>query len=104
MSVRREDVLAVASLARLSMDAAEADRMTAQLNRILAHMDVLADIDLDGVPPFVLAVDGAAPLREDVPGADPLERHPADVAAAWRDGFFVVPRLAAQRGGAEDPG
>lgn len=104
MPVRREDVLAVARLARLSMDAAEADRMAGQLNGILAHMDALRDIDLDGVPPFVLDVEGGAPLRDDVPDADPLLRRPADVAAAWRDGFFVVPRLAAQGGGTEDSG
>ncbi|HSJ05470.1 MAG TPA: Asp-tRNA(Asn)/Glu-tRNA(Gln) amidotransferase subunit GatC [Longimicrobiales bacterium] len=104
MPVRREDVLAVARLARLSMDAAEADRMAGQLNGILAHMDALREIDVDGVPPFLLAAHGVARLRDDVTGADPLLREPADVAAAWRDGFFVVPRLEAQGGGAEDSG
>jgi Asp-tRNA(Asn)/Glu-tRNA(Gln) amidotransferase C subunit len=34
-------------------------------------------------------------VREDVVGADALSRAVEEVAPDWRDGFFVVPRLAA---------
>lgn len=38
---------------------------------------------------------GSAPLRSDVTAPDRLERSPAQLAPAWQDGFFTVPRLAA---------
>jgi hypothetical protein len=34
--------------------------------------------------------------------ADPLLAPPAAAAPAWHAGFFTVPRLAAQHGGAAD--
>jgi aspartyl/glutamyl-tRNA(Asn/Gln) amidotransferase C subunit len=98
MAVTRDDVLHIARLARIALEPAELDRMTRQLNGILTHVDELGSLDLEGVPPFNVAVEGAAALRADVPGADPLGQEPGGFAVAWRDGFFTLPRLAAQRG------
>jgi aspartyl-tRNA(Asn)/glutamyl-tRNA(Gln) amidotransferase subunit C len=95
MSVSRDDVLAVAKLARLRLSAQEIERLTEQLNSILDHMDELRGVPLAGVPAMGGAAEGAAPLRDDVPAADPLAQPPAAFAAAWQDGFFTVPRLAA---------
>ena len=41
MAVTREDVLHIAELARLGVDAARADELTKELSAILAHMEVL---------------------------------------------------------------
>lgn len=98
MAVTRDDVLHVARLARVALEPAEVDRMTEQLNGILAHVDELRSLDLDGVAPFNVAAEGAVSLRPDEPGADPLLQEPGSFAVAWRDGFFTLPRLAAQRG------
>jgi aspartyl-tRNA(Asn)/glutamyl-tRNA(Gln) amidotransferase subunit C len=98
--VTRDEVEAMARLARLRLDADEADRLAAQLSDILSHMDALRSAALDGVPPFSIAASDVAPPRGDVPGADPLLLPPATLAPVWRDGFFTVPRLAAQRGSA----
>lgn len=98
MAVTRADVLHIARLARIALEPAELDRMTTQLNAILTHVDALRSLDLEGVPPFNVAVEGAPAPRADVPGADPLAQEPGGFAAAWRDGFFTLPRLAAHRG------
>lgn len=99
MSVSREDVQHVARLARLPLSEDELDRFTSQLNSILMHvveLQELGDIDADAL---ASTVEWPAPLRDDVPGADPLRAPPAAFAPGWRDGFFTVPRLAAMDGG-----
>ncbi|MEX1184211.1 MAG: Asp-tRNA(Asn)/Glu-tRNA(Gln) amidotransferase subunit GatC [Gemmatimonadota bacterium] len=101
MKVSREDVQRVAALARLRLDRDELGRFAEQLSGILGHMDELRMLDLADVPPFDNATEAAAPLRADIPGADPLHRPIASYAPSFRDGFFVVPRLAAQLDDAE---
>jgi aspartyl-tRNA(Asn)/glutamyl-tRNA(Gln) amidotransferase subunit C len=93
VAVSRDQVLAIAALARLRLDADEADTFARQLSDILQHVDSLgqaetADAGDDATAAHVL-------LRTDVPSADPLHRAPHLFAPAWADGFFTVPRLAA---------
>jgi aspartyl-tRNA(Asn)/glutamyl-tRNA(Gln) amidotransferase subunit C len=95
MSITRDEVIAVASLARLRLSEAELDRFAVELNDILAHMAVLADVDAEGGDEGSVVVDWDAPVREDESGADPLARPLAELAPGWTDGFFTVPRLAA---------
>jgi aspartyl-tRNA(Asn)/glutamyl-tRNA(Gln) amidotransferase subunit C len=99
VSITTEDVAHIAKLARLALDRTELERMATQLNGILAHMEELRGVDIAGVEPFALAAENAAPPRVDVPGADSLRIPPAALAIAWRDGFFTLPRLDAQRAG-----
>jgi aspartyl-tRNA(Asn)/glutamyl-tRNA(Gln) amidotransferase subunit C len=98
VSVTRTEVEAMAALARLRLEAGEAERLAAQLSSILGHMDELMEADIAGMPPFAIAADDVAPPREDVPQTDPLQAPLHQLAPAWRDGFFTVPRLAAHRG------
>lgn len=97
MPVSRRDVAQIAALARLSLEPAELTRMTLQLNSILEHIEELRAVDVTGVAPFALAAEQVAPPRPDEPGADTLAVPPAELAVAWRAGFFTVPRLEAQR-------
>lgn len=93
MSVSREDVDRIASLARLRLRPEESHRMVGELNSILTHVDALSSADVEGVEPYTVGPD-AAPLRE--PSAvppDALLRGPADFAPDWRQGLFAVPRL-----------
>ena len=97
MSVQRNDVRRIAELARLSLGDDELDRFTAQLNGILGHMDQLAELDAEAAQAEAEAgPEAGTPLRSEDVRPDALHLAPADIATAWRDGFFVVPRLAAQ--------
>lgn len=99
MTVTPEEVRLAAALARLRLDDAEVAAMAGELASILEHVRALARADgTDAVPGAV--EDRAAPLRPDVYGADLLHRSPDMVAPAWKDGFFVVPRLPALDGDA----
>ena len=99
MAVTREDVLHIAELARLGVDGARADELTNELSAILAHMEVLSQVDTSSVPTTAGAGAGGTPLRPDV-GVPPLMKGTLEsFAPSMRDGFFIVPRLATH----EDP-
>lgn len=108
MAVTRDDVLHIAELARLGIDAARADELTKELSAILAHMEVLSQVDTASVPTAgvidritgLSGGGGGTPLRPDV-GLPPLMKGTLEsFAPSMRDGFFIVPRLATH----EDPG
>ena len=97
MSVTRDEVRAVAALARLHLTEEEASLFAAQLADILAHVEELdAAGSTDAVEPPGLA---RAPLRIDEPPADELAQPPSAIAPEWREGFFTVPRLDAMSPG-----
>jgi aspartyl-tRNA(Asn)/glutamyl-tRNA(Gln) amidotransferase subunit C len=95
MTIARQDVERIAQLARLALSEAEIDRMASDLGSILEHMDELVEVDTTGVPPLGGIGDAPAPMRADEPGADPLHLAPEELAPAWEERFFLVPRLAA---------
>lgn len=102
MSVTRAEVEKVAALARLHLDAEEAERLTADLNRILDRVAELRQVDVSGVDGIGVAAPGPAPLREDVELPALAIESVAAAAPDWRDGFFVLPRLAALDQSTED--
>jgi len=99
--VTREDVLHIAELARLGIDAARADELTKELSAILSHMEVLSQVDTATVPVTAGVGTGGTPLRPDV-GVPPLMSGTiASFAPKMRDGFFIVPRLATHEDSSE---
>ncbi len=91
MSVSADDLRRVATLARVGVSESLIPEMLHDLNRILAHMDVLQQVDVNrGAGP------SAAPpmrLRDDVNTPVALATERRAFAPAYRDGFFLVPRL-----------
>jgi aspartyl-tRNA(Asn)/glutamyl-tRNA(Gln) amidotransferase subunit C len=101
MAVTREDVLHIAELARLGIDGPRADSLTQELSAILAHMEVLSQVDTTAVSATTGIGDGGTPLRPDVSVPPLMERNLESFAPAMRDGFFIVPRLATHEDSAE---
>ncbi len=99
MAVSREDVLHIADLARLGVDAARADALTKELSAILEHMEVLSQVDTTQVALTAGVGSGGTPLRSDEREAPLMEGTLESFAPSMRDGFFIVPRLATH----EDP-
>lgn len=91
--ISREDVEHVARLARLALTPDELERMRAQLNAILVHIDALKAVNTDGVEPTSHAVPVVNVMREDEPRPPfPLEemlKNAPDRAGQ----FFRVPRI-----------
>lgn len=94
MSVSDDDVRHVATLARLGLDPGRIPSIAAELNGILAHMDVLSRVNTSAVGPVTGVGAAGTPLRVDGGNQIPLVRPREAFAPAMQDGFFLVPRLA----------
>jgi aspartyl-tRNA(Asn)/glutamyl-tRNA(Gln) amidotransferase subunit C len=89
----REEVLHVARLARLHLTEEELERMRIQLDAILAYVDKLRELDVEGVEPTSHAVPLVDVMRDDAL-APCLPQEAALANAPDRDGeFFRVPRI-----------
>lgn len=87
--IDRDQVLHVASLARLHLSEAELDKMAYELSGILDHVDRIGELDLDDVPPTSHVVDLENVLRPDEPRPSwprevMLERAPDSLQAAFK--------------------
>ena len=79
-------------LAMLHFDEAEKSRMKADLEKMIAFVDKLRELDTTGVAPLQ-HMSGATALREDEPGGM-LSREAALQHAAGSDGtYFLVPKM-----------
>ena len=94
MSVSEDDVRHVAMLARLGLDAERIPTIAAELNSILAHMDVLSRVHTTSGGGVTGIGAAGTPLRVDGGNQVPLVRPREAFAPATREGFFLVPRLA----------
>jgi aspartyl-tRNA(Asn)/glutamyl-tRNA(Gln) amidotransferase subunit C len=94
----------IARLARLDLDPDEMETMARDLASILDHIRDLERVDTEGLPAMRGVSEHTAPMRQDRPKADPLHLSLAEIAPAFAEGFFVVPRLAALDADAMDGG
>lgn len=90
MSVDREEVLRIASLARLRLAEDALDRMTHDLNSILAHVDQLMELEEEAPGAGDGRVEGASTRRDESTG-EGRDLDPSRAAPDWREGFFLVP-------------
>jgi aspartyl-tRNA(Asn)/glutamyl-tRNA(Gln) amidotransferase subunit C len=94
--IDREQVLHVAKLARLRLSEAEVEQMTGELSGILEHVDRIAALDLNDVPPTSHVVELENVLRPD----EPRPSWPRDVVLEQApdpvDGAFRVPSPQAE--------
>ena len=88
-TLSRSDVEHVAYLARLGLSEDELGRLEGQLNHIVDHYQILAQLNTDDIPPTAQTIELENILRDDVAReALPVE----DVLgnAAETDGEFIV--------------
>jgi aspartyl-tRNA(Asn)/glutamyl-tRNA(Gln) amidotransferase subunit C len=93
MSVSRDDVLRIAQLAELEVEEDGLPALVDQMSRILDYIAQLsAATGSNGLRPFVPGPD-AIRFRPDEVKPWPLAFGPEKFAPAFKDGFFVVPKL-----------
>ena len=98
MAVSRNDLVRLARLARLRPDTEALEALAAELAGILEHvrtMEEVADQEEDREKPPSGAALEPLDLSRTPPEPDPLRRPLPEIAPAWEEGFFVVPRLRA---------
>lgn len=94
MSIDEKTVRKVAKLSRLALPEARVAPMVAELNGILAWIEQLQEVDVEGVEPMTSAVEGARLVMRDdvVTDGDNPQRVLAN-APKSEDGFYVVPKV-----------
>ena len=93
MSVSRDEVLRIAQLAELDVDEDALPELVDNMSRIIDYVAQLSAVPANGsVKPFVPGPD-AIRFRADDVNPWPLAFGPAAFAPAFKEGFFVVPKL-----------
>lgn len=93
MNITKDQVLHVARLARLDLDADSVDTFVEQLGQILDYVEALNRVDTEGVRPTSHAIDLTNAVRKDE------ERPQLDVDSALSnaperdDETFIVPKV-----------
>jgi aspartyl-tRNA(Asn)/glutamyl-tRNA(Gln) amidotransferase subunit C len=90
MNIDRDEARRVAELAHLEFDDAGLDRMASEMTTILTYIDQLREADVEQLAERDVTV---TPLRDDEPRPSLDRDGVARNAPAWRDGFFVVPKV-----------
>ena len=93
MSVDAETVRRVAHLARIAVVEEEIEHLQGELNAILAFVEQLAEVDVEGVEPMTSVTPMAMKMRKDeVTGGGIVDAIMAN-APAREDHFFLVPKV-----------
>ena len=92
MSVSKADVEKVARLSRIAVEPERIDELSKELNGILDWIDLLNEVDIEGVEPMTSVVATDLPMREDVVTDGGKVDEVLANAPKSTAGFFVVPR------------
>lgn len=93
MSVTREQVLKIAELAELEVDEEALPELAEQMSRILDYVAQLSGVVAsDSTRPFIPGPD-ALRFRPDEVKPIPLAVEVSALAPAFKEGFFLVPKL-----------
>ncbi len=93
MSISKEDVQGIATLARLRIDDSEFDGYAANLSRILDLVEEMNGVDTDAVEPMAHPQDVALRLRADDVTETDRRQDFLDIAPASEQGLYLVPRV-----------
>lgn len=93
MSVSEKEVRHVAKLARLALSDAEIDKMVPELNNILGWVELLGEVNTDGIEPLTAVIDLKLRLRDDVVTDGDVRDKVLANAPDAQHGFFAVPKV-----------
>ncbi|KRC82532.1 MULTISPECIES: Asp-tRNA(Asn)/Glu-tRNA(Gln) amidotransferase subunit GatC [unclassified Sphingomonas] len=93
MSVDTATVKKVASLARIAISDADAERLAPELNNILGWIEQLGEVDTSSVEPMTAVIPNTLRLREDVVTEGQQRDAVLQNAPQGEHGFFTVPKV-----------
>ena len=93
MAFSPDDVTRLARLARIDVDADDAQEVCAKLDAIFTLIDALQAIDTTGIVPMAHAQDVMLPLRDDRVTARDCRALYQQQAPAVADGLYLVPKV-----------
>jgi aspartyl-tRNA(Asn)/glutamyl-tRNA(Gln) amidotransferase subunit C len=93
MSVDAATVRRIAHLARIAVAEDEVEHLRGELNAILAFVEQLSEVDVEGVEPMTSVSPMAMKKRPDEVTDGGIPDDILKNAPAAQDGFFVVPKV-----------
>ena len=93
MALSKETIAHVAKLARLELSEKEMDEMSIRLSEILAWIEQLREVDVDGLEPMTSVVQMDLKVREDVVTEGDQAEAIVSNAPERSDTYFVVPKV-----------
>jgi aspartyl-tRNA(Asn)/glutamyl-tRNA(Gln) amidotransferase subunit C len=93
MSVDAATVRRIAHLARIAVAEDEVEHLRGELNAILAFVEQLSEVDVEGVEPMTSVIPMEMKKRPDEVTDGGLPDDILKNAPAAQDGFFVVPKV-----------
>ena len=93
MSVDAATVRRIAHLARIAVAEEEVEHLRGELNAILAFVEQLSEVDVEGVEPMTSVIPMEMKKRRDVVTDGGIPDDILKNAPAAQDGFFVVPKV-----------
>jgi aspartyl-tRNA(Asn)/glutamyl-tRNA(Gln) amidotransferase subunit C len=93
MSVDAATVRRIAHLARIAVTDAEVPHLQGELNAILAFVEQLSEVNVDGVEPMTSVTPMDMKKRADVVNDGEIADAVVANAPAREDHFFVVPKV-----------
>ena len=89
--IDREQVLHVATLARLELSEPEVERMSSDLSTVLEHIETISELDLADVKPTTHVIEVENVLRSDEPRSSWPREQMLELAPDATDDGFRVP-------------
>ena len=93
MSVDAATVRRIAHLARIAVADNEIEHLQGELNAMLAFVEQLGEVTIDGVEPMTSVTPMAMKMREDVVNDGGIADDIVKNAPATDDHYFVVPKV-----------
>ena len=93
MSVDADTVRRIAHLARIAVNEDEVEHLKGELNAILAFVEQLAEVDVEGVEPMTSVIPMSLKKRADVVTDGDNPDAVLANAPAREDHFFLVPKV-----------
>jgi aspartyl-tRNA(Asn)/glutamyl-tRNA(Gln) amidotransferase subunit C len=93
MSVDAAAVRRIAHLARIAIEEGEVEHLRGEINAILAFVEQLSEVDVEGVEPMTSVIPMKMKMREDVITEGDQTEAILHNAPARRDRFFAVPKV-----------
>ena len=93
MSVDAATVRRIAHLARIAVAEDEVEHLRGELNAILAFVEQLSEVDVEGVEPMTSVIPMAMKKRPDEVTDGGIPDDILKNAPAAQDGFFAVPKV-----------
>ena len=93
MSVDAATVRRIAHLSRIALADGEVEHLRGELNAILAFVEQLSEVDVDGVEPMTSVTPMAMKKRQDVVTDGGIAEDVLRNAPAREGNYFVVPKV-----------